>query len=202
MFKRLKYRKLYKKAILYLDKVDYSALIKYSERIQSFHINEKMEKGAFYQLPLLEKAIFHHLPLKDKDDDYLSSDNWDLSEEEKSEIHELLEKLNEYYDAIYIVRYYTPKGKFILNGNEFKYEVLPPWIVFPQYTAMSLGWRMGSGEEYMEIYLSYIDTLSDEQYEAYTNKYPTPEYMEVNSFGFNMMNHKCMMDYLQKKERR
>ena len=173
MFKRFKYKKLYDKAVHYLDNVDYSELIKYSEKIQSYHVNESMD------LPLGETAIFHHLPLKNKDGDYLSDDNWDLSEEEKNEIHELLNKLNEYYDAIYIVRYYTPKGKFVKKGNEFKYEVLPPWTVFPHYWAMSLGWRMGDGEEYLEIYHSYIDTLSDRQYEAYVNKYPKPEYLNI-----------------------
>ncbi len=179
LIKRLKYRK----AVQYLEKIDYSALIQYSERIQSYHINESMD------LPLEEKAIFHHLPLKDKDGDYLLGSNWDLSEEIKKEIHELLEKLREYYDAIYTVRYYTPKGKFNLNGNDFMYEVLPPWIVFPHFSAMSMAWRMGAGEEYMEIYISYINSISDEQYEVYTKTYPAPEYMRINSFGFNLMNH-------------
>ncbi len=189
MIKRIIYRNRYKKAVHYLESVDYSTLIKSSERIQSFHINENVGKCEFHHLPLLEKAIFHHLPLKDKEGDYLSDDNWDLSEKTKKEIHELLEKLREYYDAIYTVRYYTPKGKFNLNGNGFMYEVLPPWIVFPHFSAMSMAWRMGDGEEYMEIYISYINSLSDEQYEAYTNIYPTPEYMRINSFGFNIMNH-------------
>lgn len=168
-------RRKYKKAVQYLENIDYSILIQYSERIQSYHINESMD------LPLEEKAIFHHLPLKDKDGDYLSDDNWDLSDEAKREIHVLVGKLREYYDAICTVWYYTPKGKFNLNGNDFMYEVLPPWIVFPHYSAMSMGWRMGDGEEYMEIYIGYINSLSGEQYEAYTNKFPTPEYMKVNS---------------------
>ena len=166
-------RRKYKKAVQFLENIDYSTLIQYSERVQSFYINEKSEIG-----------IFHHLPLKDKSGFNLSEDNWDLSDEDKKEIHVLVGKLREYYDAICTVRYYTPKGKFILNGNDFKYEVLPPWIVFPHYSAMSMGWRMGDGEEYMEIYIGYINSLSDEQYEAYTNKFPTPEYMKVNSFGY------------------
>lgn len=183
----------YKKAVQYLENIDYSTLIQYSEKIQSYHINETMD------FPLGETAIFHHLPLKDKDDDYLAEDNWDLPDEAKKEIHELVEKLREYYDAIYTVRYYTSKGKFNLYGTPFVHEVLPPWIVFPHYGAMSLGWRMGAGEEYMEIYISYINSLSDERYEAYTNTYPVPEYMRINSFGFNFMNYYARKKYEEEK---
>ena len=48
---------------------------------------------------------------------------------------------------------------------------------------------MGAGEEYMEIFLTYLDTLSEEQREAYFQTYPIPEYMGVNRFGYNMVNH-------------
>ena len=41
----------------------------------------------------------------------------------------------------------------------------------------------------MEIFISYMESLSEEQQHVYFQTYPIPEYMKVNSFGFNMMNH-------------
>lgn len=175
---RVKYKRLYKKAVQYLKCIDYSVLIQASEKVQSYHINEKAEIG-----------YFHHFPLKDKSQFYLSEDNWDLPDETKKEIHELLKVLREYQRSIYIIRYYNSNGKFNLSGYPFICEVLPPWIVFPHYGALSMAWRQGDGEGYMEIFLSYVGTLSEEQYHAYFHTYPIPEYMKVNNFGFNIMNH-------------
>lgn len=182
IFERVKYKKLYKKAVQYLNHIDDSVLIQASDKVQSYHINEQVEIGT-------EIGYFHHLPLKDTSKFYLSEDNWDLPDETKKEIRELLGVLDEYQRSISIIRYYDSKGKFNMNGCPFICEVLPPWIVFPHYSAMSIAWRQGDGEGYMEIFLSYMESLSEEQYHAYFQTYPMPEYMKVNRFGFNIMNH-------------
>ena len=75
MIEKISDKMRYKKAIQYLRCVDYSMLVQISNKIQSFHINEKMGS-----------SFFHHLPLKNKNKDYLLVDNWDLSEEIKKEL--------------------------------------------------------------------------------------------------------------------
>ena len=182
IIKRLKSRWLYKKSVTYLENTDYLKLIQASEKVQSYCINDDIEINHV-------KAVFHHLPLKDNSKFYLSEDNWDLSDTIKKEISTLLNKLNEYQRSIYYTYYYNSKGKFNQNGNKFKYEILPPWIVFPHFSALSSAWRCGVGEEYMEIFLCYLDRLSDKKRRAYFHKYPEPEYMKTNSFRYNMMNH-------------
>lgn len=176
-------RKLCREAVSYLQKTDYPALIQASQKIQEFHINEKQETdyGTVY---------WHHLPLKDKDAFYLNEDNWDISDTDKETLLKLRKKLEEYFRAVYYAHHYNENGEYISNVTVFRQELLPAWIVFPFFDAMSIAWRMGDGEEYMELFLSFLDTLTDEQQEQYFKAYPLPEYMEVNRFEFNIMNHK------------
>ena len=160
------------KAEKYLNKVDYSELIRVSDKIQTYHVDDEIE------LPGNIVGYFHHLPLN-------------LTDSEKNEIHSLLSILREYEVSIQTVHFYNKNGSFNPHGNSFKHEVLPPWIAFPDFSPMSAAWRQGDGEVYMDVFISYLDSFSNEQYKAYFETYPIPEYMKVNSFGFNMMNWKA-----------
>lgn len=55
-------------------------------------------------------------------------------------------------------------------------ELLPPWKVFddPNYEEGSLGWRMGVGEEYMEIFGNWYNKLSQERKESYKKRHKNP----------------------------
>ena len=75
-----------------------------------------------------------------------------------------------------------------MKGNAYRYEVLPPWIVYPLLGPASPDWRQAA-EAYVEIYICYAESLPEDQYTTYLNKYPTPEYMKENCFGLNLLNH-------------
>ena len=79
------------KAEKYLNKVDYSELIRVSDKIQSYHIDDEIE------LPGNIVGYFHHLPLN-------------LTDSEKNEIHSLLSILREYEVSIQTVHFYNKNG--------------------------------------------------------------------------------------------
>lgn len=52
---------------------------------------------------------------------------------------------------------------------------LPPFIVFPTYTPVTMGWRMGFGEDYVYIWTEAIRSLSKpDELEAYCSQYDYP----------------------------
>lgn len=51
---------------------------------------------------------------------------------------------------------------------------LPPFIVFPEYSPVSLGWRMGAGEDYLEYWGGIIRNLPKERLEEYCSRYDFP----------------------------
>lgn len=187
MFEKLKRKHQYKQAAAYLKNVDYADLVQTSDKVRSYCIDEEYE--AFGGV----KAYSHHLPLKDKDKAFLLKDNWNITEAKAAEIEQALKILEKYSNAMINVCFYDKDGtvRCPSAAQSFICEVLPPWIVFPHYDAMTIGWRMGDGEAYMECFISYLEMLSREQKEAYFKTYPVPEYMEVNRFAFNFANHQA-----------
>jgi hypothetical protein len=173
-------------ALKYLKNTDYSVLISASNQVQEYIINEKQE---------IDGTVLysHHLPLMESELP-LKNDNWDLPETDKIKIKNALKMLGKYQKAV-INAYFLQLFKKSNSPIEFIHELLPPWIVFPLYDSATIGWRIGSGEAYMKVFTSYIDTLSEEQYKAYAENYPTPVYMETSRFTFNTMNtmnHHCL----------
>ena len=172
-------------ALTRLQDADYSELMKANELIQSYIIDKPFE--ATFETGNVTLYV-HHLPLLNINESELDESNWDLSETAKKQVKEALAKLDEYRDAVLIA--YQNECCFSKNKNvEFARELLPPWIVFPLYDSVTIGWRMGTGEVYMEIFLSFVDSLTDEQKKAYAETYPMPSYMSTNRFGFNAVNH-------------
>lgn len=140
--------------------------------------------------------IHHHLPLKDKGKHYLEEENWNLTKEQVSVVKDSLKVLGEYASKICDKYYYglkkyelykmkaNDKGKILGNKDYhdivFKdYRPLPPWIVFPHYPVNSLGWRMGMGERYGEVYIRYYSTLSETEQKEEVEKYPYPDYIRI-----------------------
>ena len=54
-------------------------------------------------------------------------------------------------------------------------QMLPPWLEIPEYERFSLGWRMGGGEDYLCAFFDFYKSLSEEEREAYAQRYPEPE---------------------------
>ena len=51
----------------------------------------------------------------------------------------------------------------------------PPWTVYPDIEIYSIGWRMGSGEDYMIAYQPWLRELPQAEKAAYIAKHPEPE---------------------------
>ena len=60
-------------------------------------------------------------------------------------------------------------------------KVLPPWIVFPNLSATSLGWRMGLPETYLTVYDHMIREMSADEFKEYKAQYPAPQYMCIRA---------------------
>lgn len=53
---------------------------------------------------------------------------------------------------------------------------LPPFIVFAFYSPVTIGWRMGAGEGYEEVWCQIINSLSKEELIRYCSQYEYPEW--------------------------
>ena len=51
----------------------------------------------------------------------------------------------------------------------------PPWQMFPDYARTSMGWRMGSGEDYIVYFREWFLTLSEDEKSAYINSTIIPD---------------------------
>jgi len=55
-------------------------------------------------------------------------------------------------------------------------EPPPPWKRFPELPAHDIGWRMAGGEEYLERWWAWAETLTTPQRHAYLHKHaPIPK---------------------------
>ena len=114
--------------------------------------------------------IEHHLPLVDPAKLEQDADNWDLPDKEKNVVTAYLEDL-ESYAATVVKVYNQPYSDTV--------DILPLWIVFPTYSATTIGWRMSLGEQYEDKYLKMLARKNDEELEMYKKRYPAPEYMKL-----------------------
>lgn len=51
----------------------------------------------------------------------------------------------------------------------------PPWRVIPDYDMMSMGWRMGGGEDYMIAFAAWFKALGQARRVAFISANPEPE---------------------------
>ncbi len=51
----------------------------------------------------------------------------------------------------------------------------PPWVAFPDYKMGSMGFRMGSGEDYNVQFSEWYNAASEEDIESFKGKYPEVE---------------------------
>lgn len=137
----------------------------------------------------------HHLPLKtswDKGGHINNPENWDLSNEDLKKVQKSLKILLDYADKMChkYMKYsmiknedgsYTSKRKLL----PFEEPILPHWVVFPHYPATTIGWRMGAGEEYADLYYEYCMHLSDEELKSNIMEYPYPKYFEFRNEQIN-----------------
>lgn len=51
----------------------------------------------------------------------------------------------------------------------------PPWIKFPDIPRMSIGWRMGAGEDYKHDFYAWFRSLTPEQRADVRVRWPEPQ---------------------------
>lgn len=117
--------------------------------------------------------IEHHFPLLNKEDGIAHPDNWNISSKERKMVESNLAVLADYAKEMCKCRQSGTCGYDFSNLDS---EILPPWIVFPHYSRHTIGWRMGIGESYKEIWGSYLRCLDGNNREKYKTKYPQPDY--------------------------
>jgi hypothetical protein len=54
--------------------------------------------------------------------------------------------------------------------------MLPWWAAYPDFSSVTIGWRMGSGEVYKHRWYAWYRNLSREQRTEYRHRFPTPEF--------------------------
>ena len=142
-------------------------------------INDLAEKGKYILSLCVDletdncfAPIEHHLPMYDTSKSEHEQKNWDLPDRERKTVEVYQKELMSYADLV--VKAYSKANTDII-------EILPLWLVFPTYSATTMGWRMGIGEQYQDIYLRMIETLSAEELASYKSKYPVPEYIRLRS---------------------
>ena len=59
----------------------------------------------------------------------------------------------------------------------------PPWLAHREIERYSIGWRMGSGEDYIDRFSDWLDALSSEERTEYRTLFPEP----VTWKGWNMV---------------
>jgi hypothetical protein len=69
---------------------------------------------------------------------------------------------------------FRPKGPSLM---------MPPlWAAYPNYSAATIGWRMGGGEEYRYAWWDWYSKLTDLQRDLYQRTFPVP----VNERAWNL----------------
>jgi len=64
--------------------------------------------------------------------------------------------------------------KLVLESLDEEGYLLPIWFKYPDIPAYSIGWRMGHGEDYMELNRKYYQCLAPDEKLFYRKKYPSP----------------------------
>jgi hypothetical protein len=54
-------------------------------------------------------------------------------------------------------------------------DMPPPWEAFPSIPRRSIGWRMGSGEDFWTDWLTWIGALTPEKRDDYRRRHPEPK---------------------------
>ena len=61
------------------------------------------------------------------------------------------------------------------NYDDLTDTMSPPWIQYPDMPRMSIGWRMGYGEDFLDNWLPWYNGLSERSKRKYRAKFPEPE---------------------------
>ena len=74
----------------------------------------------------------------------------------------------------------------------------PPWLAFPDYEMHSMGFRMGSGEDYNIQFSNWYNSASLEEIESFKQQFP-----EIEKYsGYYSSKDKWLKEYREKNDHR
>ena len=74
----------------------------------------------------------------------------------------------------------------------------PPWLMFPDYEMYSMGFRMGSGEDYNTQFSNWYNNAKDEEINNFKQDYP-----EIEKYsGYYALRDKFRYEYREKNDLR
>ena len=65
--------------------------------------------------------------------------------------------------------------RFEFYPTDGKSPMLPLWLAYPTFNSLTIGWRMGSGENYKHRWHQWYRGLTDEQRTGYKDRFPPPQ---------------------------
>ncbi|MCC9644360.1 hypothetical protein LOC71_18945 [Rhodopirellula sp. JC740] len=74
----------------------------------------------------------------------------------------------------YVERGYTEPSVFDFRPRVDGLLMPPLWAAYPTYSAVTVGWRMGGGEDYRYVSWEWYGTLSDAERAEYQTIFPVP----------------------------
>lgn len=81
---------------------------------------------------------------------------------------------SDYGTGVVIVACPDRVTRFEFFPNDEGHFMVPPWAAYPEYDAVTIGWRMGTGEVYANRWRDWYDGLSDELQSEYKRRFPPP----------------------------
>jgi hypothetical protein len=75
-------------------------------------------------------------------------------------------------------------SRFEYYPRDPKAWMLPLWAAFPEYTSVSMGWRMAYGEGYKYRWHHWYRGLSPSARDEYKKRFPPPDNEELGWHGF------------------
>lgn len=132
---------------------------------------DKQEDGS------VKHSVEHHIPLKEGNDDWNNVLDWDLPEDKTQFVVKHIDNARAYAKA-YVA---GEVGKDV--------DVLPPWLLFPHYTADTSLWYERTCGKYVKKWLDFLRGLSSSSFVSYQKKFPVPMFMSGTDYlGMNSLN--------------
>ena len=108
---------------------------------------------------------------------------------------------------LYLQLHVWKKGIYFVGMNETQRKIAnkkygpsfePPWLAFPDYEMHSMGFRMGSGEDYNIQFSNWYNSASLEEIESFKQQFP-----EIEKYsGYYSSKDKWRKEYREKNDLR
>lgn len=109
----------------------------------------------YYKITSFDNGYFRNIPMGDK------SNVW--------------KRLKREFPTYQILMFdYVSETLSYCKDECAQYIPLPPFVVFPMYSPDTMGWRMGYGSDYEELWSEVINSLSMKELNEYCKNFDYP----------------------------